>query len=113
MKTIKRILFLVAVALGLASCGSNHVDVAEEFITNFNTGNYDKAKEYCTEGAKSIVDLAVSFKHKPVEDWKTEIVRDSVFSDDSAAVWYINAKGKEDKIDLKKVDGEWLVDVKK
>ena len=81
MKTIKRILFLVAVALGLASCGSNHVDVAEEFITNFNTGNYDKAKEYCTEGAKSLVDLAVSFKHKPVEDWKTEIVKDSVFSD--------------------------------
>lgn len=112
MKTIKRILFLVAVALGLASCGSNHVDVAEEFITNFNTGNYDKAKEYCTEGAKSFVDLAVGFKHKPVENWETKIVKDSV-SEDNAWVWFLDEKGREAKLELSKVDGEWLVDVKK
>ena len=112
MKTIRRILFLAAVALGLASCGSNHVDVAEEFITNFNTGNYDKAKEVCTENAQKFVDMAVGFKHKPVEDWKTVIVKDSV-SEDKAWVWYLNDKGKESKLDLSKVDGEWLVDVRK
>lgn len=112
MKTIKRILFLVAVALGLSSCGSNHVDVAEEFITNFNTGNYDKAKECCTETAKQFVDMAIDFKHKPVENWETKIVKDSV-SEDKAWVWYLNEKGREAKLELSKVDGEWLVDVKK
>lgn len=112
MKTIKRILFLVAVALGLASCGSNHVDVAEEFITNLNTGNYDKAKEYCTETAKQFVDMAIELKRKPVENWETKIVKDSV-SEDQAWVWFLDEKGREAKLDLSKVDGEWLVDVRK
>lgn len=115
MKNIKKISLFVAcgvVALLTACSGGGPSAAAEKFYDNFAQGNYEEAKEYCTESTKAIVDMAVGFGHKATEDFKTEIVKDSI-DGDNAWVWYIDEKGKEDKMTLKKVDGEWLVDIKK
>lgn len=114
MKTIKKISLLVAgatVAL-FTSCSSGPSVAAEEFYTNFAQGNYTEAKNYCTESTKSLVDLAVGLGAKPNPDYKMEIVKDSV-ADNKAWVWFINEKGKQEKMELTKIDGQWLVDITK
>ncbi len=96
----------------LTSCSSGPSAVAEEFVNDLTKGNYEEAKANCTENAKGIIDLAIAFGHKPVEDFSVEILKDSI-DGDNAWVWYLDEKGKEQKLDLKKVDGKWLVDISK
>jgi hypothetical protein len=114
MLNMKKILLFGACAAVafLTSCSSGPSAVAEDFLTDLAKGNYEEAKSYCSENTKGIIDLAVAFGHKPVEDYTVEIVKDSI-DGDNAWVWYIDEKGKEQKLELKKIDGKWLVDISK
>ena len=96
----------------LSSCKRGPVETTKEFYKNVQLGKVDEAKKYCTESAGQIVDLTMSLGAKPNPDYKMENIRDSV-SGDHAWVWFTNDKGNEEKFELVKVDGEWLVSFSK
>lgn len=110
----KLTLFIIAAMsmFMLSSCKRGPVETTKEFYKNVQLCKVDEAKKYCTESAGQLIDLTMSLGAKPNPDYKMENFRDSV-SGDHAWVWFTNEKGNEEKFELVKVDGEWLVSFSK
>jgi hypothetical protein len=116
---------LVVLFLQAALSGCNHdnpKEVAKSWLTSFYRMDYDAAKKLSTDDAKNMLstfeilspDLTDSFK----KDLKRiEItVKDVKVSGDTAAVaTYVmsDMPGKEDKLNLVKQGGRWLVQYSK
>lgn len=112
---MKKLTLFIIVAMSmfmLSSCKRGPVETTKEFYKNVQLCKVDEAKKYCTESAGQLIDLTMSLGAKPNPDYKMENFRDSV-SGDHAWVWFTNEKGNEEKFELVKVDGEWLVSFSK
>ena len=99
--------FSLLFGLFLVSCSSNNPKaVAEKFLKAVNKLDFTEAKKYCDEDTQKLLSLMESFSKD--EDSKVEE------NGDKAKVYY-KAKDseKEVSLDLKKVDGKWLVSVNK
>ncbi|GAD04875.1 hypothetical protein HQ45_05565 [Porphyromonas crevioricanis] len=118
---------VACVSLLFAGCSSeSNSDKAREAVKNFEEcmykREYDKAKEYCSEDAKKLVDLAQSFnsvpgidslmKNENKEEYTFQALEDSV-GKEAGWVKYINAEGDTTVSQVILKDGKWLVDNKK
>jgi len=103
--------FLLILVLGLLfSCSSSGPkNAASSFLDNLSKGKVDEAKKYATEATGQMLDMESAFGGIEVNpDFEFTFLRDSVV-DNSAWVFFTDQDGKEDEIELVKVDGKWLV----
>ncbi len=110
----------------IAGCGGSSPDaVALDFMKTLQAGKADEAylKANCTEDTAKLFGLAMAMgkdELKKEMDGVTFSVKDTKIDGDSAVVTLV-AEGKKDKkggkeeekLNLKKVDGKWKIDVKK
>lgn len=101
--------FLLSLLFIAVSCSSGPEASAKKFTESLSQGKVDEAKKYATESTGKLLDFASSFGGFPVEpNYKFEMKKDSVV-DNKAWVTFINQKGKEEVLQLVKIDGKWLV----
>jgi hypothetical protein len=132
MKNILKLglVLLVVVAMGACKSGGKPETVAKEFLTALNKMDYDKAKTFGTEESGKMIDMMKSFSamggdeaklaesKKKLEKVQVEILKTEIIADTTAVCQYKltgieGQDAKEDKIDLVKRDGKWLVNWKK
>ncbi len=124
------LVLLVVVSMGACKSGDKPEPVAKEFLTALNKMDYEKAKTFGTEETGKMVDMIKSFSamdgdetklaeiKKKAEKVKIEILKTEIIGDTVAVCQYKvsgieDQDSKEDKIELIKRDGKWLVDWKK
>ena len=117
---MKKILFTFSllVCLLLASCSGNSPKVvAEKFLKAINKLDFAEAKKYCDKETAEFIGVLEGFskgeKAKP-EDIKSFTITKVEEDGDKAKVYYKSeGSDKEESLDLKKVDGKWLVSINK
>lgn len=109
---MKKVITVIVLALMFFSCSSlGPESVAKNFLENLAKGKVDEAKKYATEPTGKMLDLANNFGTLPVNpNFKFEMIRDSVV-DNKAWVIFVDEEGKEDVVELVKIDGNWLVNI--
>ena len=121
---MRKILLTFSLLLGLflVSCSSNNPKVvAEKFLKAVNKLDFAEAKKYCDKDTQDLLSLMESFsKGEEAEKAKTNAHDDDFTitkveeNGDKAKVYYKTKESeKETSIDLKKVDGKWLVSINK
>lgn len=106
---MKKNVMAIGIALLMMSCASGPEKAAEKFTESLAKGKVDEAKKYATETTGRVLDLASSFGGLPINpNFEFKMKKDSVV-DNKAWITFTNQKGKEDTIELVKIDGKWLV----
>ena len=114
---------LILVALILNSCAllnrttyHKPEKVAGKYLYYLGHDEYEKAKDYGTENAKSVIDLLKSIHSKfadtlqPVyRDYKITDLKCTIYGEEASCKYYLN--GIESKLNLIKTRGKWLVDI--
>lgn len=124
MKKLTGIGIVLVFALFFSACGGssdNPQDVAKDFLKALADKNYDKAKDLGTENTSMMIGMIESMaKMAPDslqkdEDADMDAIEwgDTKIDGDSATCFYSTPDKKDQKLDLKKVDGKWKVDMKK
>jgi hypothetical protein len=120
MKKLLKLTVVLTTIVAFAACSGssdNPKDVAKEFLTHLNKKEYEKAKALGTENTVQMIEMIKSFsgmseekegeEPKKIENLACEV-------DGDKAVCTYNLEGEEeDKLELVKKDGKWLVDMKK
>lgn len=123
------LILLIVIALGACKGGDKPEKVAKEFLTALNKLDYEKAKTLGTEETGKMIDMIKMFSgnsdeaklaenKKKAENVKIEILNTEM-QGDTAAVCQYKVSGiegqepKEEKIDLIKKEGKWLINWKK
>lgn len=121
MKLTKTTLLVSLLCIFLAGCTSSNSPqtVAEEFYKALYSANFQKAKSLCTSRTKEGIDMISSMmKEKDIEEMKTAKVKFHAINceiedkDNTARVTIKiieEDKEYEQKIHLKKENGQWLV----
>ncbi len=124
-KTIRLSALLLCTSLFFVSCSSNEKpeDVAKQFSKAIQEKKWEEALKLSDDNTKGIIKLMESFTkmgeqmgsdttNKKVEE-NLEFVKSEVT--DSSAIVYFKDKttSKEEQIPLKKINGKWLVAMKK
>jgi len=123
MKKLLSIGMIVLIAFTF-SCGGNSGDpkaVAEDFLKAVAEQDYETAKELGTVQTGQLLSMIESMsamipqeeQEASKEDIKSLKMGDVEIDGDNAVVYFTTDKKEGDKIDLKKVDGDWKVDMKK
>lgn len=118
MKNLLKLAVLAIAIVAINACGSKSDTpeaVAETFLNHLNKKEYAKAKELGTEGTKEYIATLESFESFGGDQEKKEVKIENMkctTNEDKANCTYLG-DGKEEKIDLVKTDGKWLVDMKK
>ena len=91
---------------------------AKAFLTHFQKLEIDKDSEYGTENTKTIIQLFKGILSLVPDSTKNEnnfsnIIIKYCVKDKNTAVCHYIANEKEETINLLKIDGKWLVDLKK
>jgi GH25 family lysozyme M1 (1,4-beta-N-acetylmuramidase) len=118
---MKKLLFLfsasVILAIGLISCNSNSPkSTAETFLNNFYHMDYKEAKTVATDETKKVLDMIEQFATMIPDSQKQNAkkikidIKDVKEEGDKATVVYTTSENKQDqKLDLVKQNGKWLV----
>jgi len=114
MKKLFNLVVVLLAVLAFNACGDKNAPeaVAEKYLQHIAKKQWEEAKKLGTESTHQMVDMLSSFgddaevKELTVTDMKCEV-------NDDAASCTFKSNGEEDKLDLVKVDGKWLVDQKK
>ena len=123
MKKLLSIGMIVLIAFTF-SCGGGSSEpkaVAEDFLKALAEQDYAAAKELGTKSTVSLISMIESMASMIPEDQKKADKEDIAslkmgdveIDGDNAVVYFSTDKKEGDKIDLKKVDGKWKVDMKK
>lgn len=109
---------LIMLFLIITSCSNENKPevVAEKFLTHLSKGEYEEAKLYATENTKTLLNFiknnsSTTKKDDKSSEEKFEHVKTIINGDE--AVCTFKKDSIEEKIPMKKVDGKWLVDLKK
>ncbi len=124
MKKLLSIGMIVLVAFTFSCGGGSSSDpkaVAEDFLKALAEQDYAAAKELGTESTVALISMIEGMasmipedqKNADKEDIKSLKMGDVEIDGDNAVVYYGTDKKSGEKIDLKKVDGEWKVNMKK
>lgn len=95
--------------------------VALQFLQAINNNDFTKAKKYCTENTKKIMEVMESMaKMIPKEQLNKGKVKENIIvlreeiAGNTALIIYKTSKSdKEEQLKMKKVDGKWLVSMDK
>jgi len=106
----------LAVAGLLFSCsgGAGPEETAKLYLDAVNAQDFDKAKEYCTKESAGMLDFLksiASMSGEKKEDAKKTEVKDlkcKIEPGDSLAVCSFVVDGKEEKLQMKNIEGKWL-----
>ena len=125
VKKISLIVGLLALVFSLSACGDAASDnspesVALRFMNHIGKAEFNKAAELGTDGTKQMLSFfAMMAESMDEADLQEEIgapgsftVVSSEVSGDIAMV-VLEAEGEQNPLTLKKVDGQWLVDLDK
>ena len=113
---------LLLAAVMVVSCNKNSAkDVATTWLTGFYHMDYEAAKKVSTEDTKNLISQLQQLTGMISDSSKTEMkkisvtVKDVKENGDKAVATYTlsDSPGKEQKIDLVKKDGKWLVQFSK
>jgi ketosteroid isomerase-like protein len=117
MKKIINILLVATIAIAVTSCKkSGPENVAKDFVMALDSKDYDKAKSFGTEDTKAMVDLIKNLAGMtPATDKHAKIDKMDckVDGDKGVCTYCCTAEGQDDKVDVVRKDGKWLVDMKK
>lgn len=106
---MKKIISFLFLTIFLYACSSGPEKAARNFAENLSKGKVEEAKKYATEPTGQLLDLASGFGGLPVNpDFKFNFIKDSVVNN-RAWVFFEDENGKEDQIELAKIDGDWKV----
>lgn len=122
----KKLFSFVWVALAIftiASCGkkSDPKDVAKNFLENLKNMDYENAKKFGTPETGKMLEMLASFSSMVPDSMKNEAkkekveIKDAKEDGDKCTVTFTSSKApeKEEKINLVKKDGKWLVNMTK
>ncbi len=121
---MKHIIIIAIIALSIASCKSKTEDpksVALAYLNAFNKADYEGAKQYATTETQGFIEMYAtlgstipdSVKAK-VSKIKIEIKGEPVITGDDALLKYQESDAPDlMDINLKKVNGKWLVNQSK
>lgn len=124
---MKKVLFsLIAVAfatLTIVSCGSKSdpKDVAMNYLNALKKADYETAKKYSTKETVSMLEMISSFSGMVPDSIKNQAkdikidIKDVKEEGDKCVVTFESSdkKGSEEKLNLVKTDGKWLVNMSK
>ena len=122
---MRKILLTFSLLLGLffVSCSGDNKPkvVAEKFLKAINKLDFAEAKKYCDKDSQELLSIMESFSKGEDAEKAKEKASDDDFTitkveeDGDKAKVYYKAKDsdKEIALDLKKVDGKWLVSINK
>jgi hypothetical protein len=108
----------ICLTIFLASCNWNSPKrTAEKFLIASDKMNYDEAKKFSTDETDKLLDMMAGLSKMAPEhkgEKHTFTIIDEKIEGDAASVTY-KESGKEEEqlIHLKKVNGDWLVDISK
>lgn len=107
---MNKVITILGISALFISCSSGPEKAAKNFTENLAKGKVEEAKKYTTESTAKMLDFASSFGGLPIEpDYKFNLIKDSIVGN-RAWVTFANQKdGKKDRIELVKIDGDWLV----
>lgn len=112
MKTLAKVLTVLVVLAMFASCAKKGPEqVAEKFLNHLSKQEFAEAKKYATESTQKMLDFLSQFPEQEVKETKIENLKCTEEADKAKCTY--TADGKEESIDLVKVDGKWLVDMQK
>lgn len=117
MKNLLKLAVLAIAIVAINACGSKTETpeaVAEKFLNHLNKKEYAEAKKLGTEQTQEYVNTMETFSSMGGEekkDVKIENLKCDTKEDKSTCTYM--SDGKEDKINLLKKDGKWLVDMAK
>lgn len=89
---------------------------AEKFLVAIGEADFKKAKEYCTEETKTLISMAESFAgemKKGDVEIKIEDLTCEEDGDKATCTYCCNDKGENESLNMRKVNGEWLVSISK
>ncbi len=122
MKRTVSTLMLAAMTLVISSCGGGPQkpdEVAKAFLKAVNNEDFATAKEYSTKETKQMLDMMKGMMEKMGDKKKSkkgklEELKNTEVDGDKAVVTYCcDKEGKDAKVHLKKVDGNWKVHLNK
>lgn len=119
MKNMFKLAIIAVIVVAINACGGKKDTpeaVAEKFLNHLNKKEYAEAKKLGTEQTGQMIDMMESFSTiggatEEKKESKIENLKCDTKEDKSTCTY--TADGKEEKIDLVKKDGKWLVDMKK
>ncbi|MDO4672944.1 MAG: DUF4878 domain-containing protein [Porphyromonadaceae bacterium] len=106
--------------IGFTSCKhSDRADAeqaAREFVSRAYNHDYDGAAEYATESTKGLLNFIKGLDSSKIDEegiksFQFEVVEDSI-GESRGWIVYKDKTGSNNRIDLVKQDGKWLVDQK-
>ena len=124
MKKLTGIGIVLLFTFFFAACGGssdNPQDVAKDFLKALADKNYDKAKDLGTDNTAMMIGMIESMAKMAPDSLQEEDNADmdaiewgdTKIDGDNATCFYSSPDKKDQKLDLKKIDGEWKVDMKK
>jgi len=109
---MKKLLTILSSAAILFSCSSGPEESVKNFTENLSKGKVEEAKKYATESTGAMLDMASSMGIVPVDpDFKFEMLNDSKVGN-KAWITIANPNGKSEVMEVVKIDGDWLVNMK-
>lgn len=125
MKNLFKLAVILLGVIAFNACnsgGGTPEAVAETFLNHLNKKEYADAKKLGTENTVKMLETLETFAamgdeadteaEAETEEFKIEEISSEI-DGDNAVCTYKTSDGKEDKIELVKQDGKWLVDMKK
>lgn len=117
LKTLVFTLAAVFCALFIAGCSDSPIEVTEKWQDALLEGDNNKANEYSTSNVHMLNTMVIAMLKEDDEKAKemrrnmenTKFIKEEI-DGDNAKVWQ---EGQKEPVTLKKVDGDWKVDVKK
>jgi hypothetical protein len=108
-------LFLISTFLVCCVVSNNPKDVAEHFIKASIRMDFKDAKKYATPETAKMLDFVQNITAKTkantstLKDMKIEMGEESIKGDDATVKYKKEGSSEEYYINLKKIDGKWLV----
>lgn len=121
MKSVKFLFIAVAMLFAFQACKTTDGPeaVTEKFMNHLMTGEYAKASEYGTESTKQMMQMFEALESLGGErmadaDVKPEKIKNvNCDVDGDTAICRFEEEGEMAELNLVRVDGKWLVDMKK
>ena len=117
MKKALKFIFASAIVMSMTACsgGGTPEAVAEQYLKHLAKGDFDKAAKLGTDDTKQLLGMLKGLMGGVTPEGEQEVkdIKCDVDGETAVCTYCCNDQGESDKLDLKQVNGKWLVDMKK